>query len=123
MNAARVPSGSRQYSLITAGERRHTWPDLACGHRAIVVVEQREIDGRVRAADADDGVFLGIVERGSEADACFRTRVASREQCAEPPAGFFGESGSDRPTAGDDEAQRGQVVVVEVGLAEHQREL
>ena len=65
---------------MTAGERRHTSPISPAATGAVVVVAQREVDARVRAADADDRVLVGIVERGAEPDAGFGARVARRER-------------------------------------------
>ena len=83
--------------------------DLAGGHGVVVGVEEVELDAGVRPADADHGVLVGIVERGAEPDPRFGARVARRERGAEAPAGFFGQAGSDRPAARDDESDAGEI--------------
>src|SRR5215207_7381665 len=57
--------------------------DLACRDRPVVVVEHGEVDSGVGPADADDGVLLGVVERGAETDARFGARIA---RCQRGPA-------------------------------------
>ena len=99
---------------MTAGERRHTAPDLALGHRTVVLVEHRELDRRVRAADADHRVLVRVVERGAEPDAGLGARVARRERGAEARAGLLREPGRHRAAAGDEVADALEVERVEV---------
>ena len=66
--------------------------DLARRHRAVVLVEQPELDGGVRASDAHDRVLLGVVERGAEPDAGFGARVAGHERGAEAASRLLGEA-------------------------------
>ena len=97
--------------------------DVGAGDGIARLVAQRDLDARVRPAHADDRVLVGIVERGAEPDAGFGARVAGGEARAEAAARFLGEPGSDRPAARDDVLHRVQVEVVELGIAEHEREL
>ena len=97
--------------------------DLARRDRAILGVEHAELDARVRAPDAHDCILFGIVERGAEADAGFGARITRREQRAEAAARLLGQARCDRSAARDDVADARQVVRVEVGLAQHEREL
>ena len=77
----------------------------------------------MRTPDADDRVLVGIVERGAEPDAGFGARVARREARAEPAARLLREPGRDRTAARDDVLHRLEVEGVEVGIAQHEREL
>ncbi len=97
--------------------------DLVRGDVAALRVADCEIDARVRPPDADDRVLLGIVECGAETDAGFRARVARRERGAEATACLLGETGRDRSAARDDVLHRRQVEAIELGIAQHQREL
>src|SRR5213076_2647942 len=74
-------------------------------------------------ADADNGVLLGVVERGAEADPCFRARIARRERGPETIARLSRQAGSDRSASDYEETHAVEVVGVEVGLSEHQRQL
>ena len=69
----------------------------------------------MRPADADDRVFLGVVERGAEPDAGFGARVASRERRAEAAPRFVGEAGRDGPPPAMMKLHARQVEGVEVG--------
>jgi hypothetical protein len=69
----------------------------------------------MRSTHADDGVLLGVVERGAEADPRFGARIARRQRGAEAIARLLREAGSDRSAPDDEEADAVEVVGVEVG--------
>ena len=77
----------------------------------------------MRAADADDLVVLGVVERGAEPDAGLGARVARRERGAEARRAPRAQRGRGRAAADDDGPHARQVEGVEVGIPQHQREL
>ena len=80
--------------------------DLARRDRRVVGVAHASSTLAMRTADADDRVFVGIVERGAEPDAGLGARVARRELRAEAAARFLGEAGRDRTAARDDVLHR-----------------
>ena len=123
VKAAADAAGSRQYLAITAGERRQIAPTSPARDGEVVVVEEREVDGRMRTADAHDRVLGRVVEPGAEADAGLGARVPRGQRGAEPGACLVGQARGDGPSSHGDEPHRRQVVVVEVGLTQHEREL
>ena len=77
----------------------------------------------MRPPDADDRVLVRVVERGAEADARLRARVAGGESRTEAPAGLLGEPGRDRSAARDDVLHGREIEGVELWIAQHEREL
>ena len=114
-------SGSPQYPVITAPDRRCTWPTSPSGTRCAGLVADLHLDLAARPPHRVERLVVVGVEGGAGADAArLGRRVADRVVGAEAPAGLFDERGRRRAAADHELADRREVALVEAGVAQEQ---